>query len=147
MNIEVIKVSTYEELEECSKLRKEVFGDEENAPEALYIIDDYDKKDDTCNYLLKVNNEYVATIRFIKVDDEIVKLQRLVVPKRFRKKGYANIILKYLEKDALSLGYKKIIMDSALSAVGFYEKNNYKTLSDVFYEDNRPHVKMEKELK
>ena len=44
MNIEVIKVSTYEELEECSKLRKEVFGDEENAPEALYIIDDYDKK-------------------------------------------------------------------------------------------------------
>ena len=54
MNIEVIKVSTYEELEECSKLRKEVFGDEENAPEALYIIDDYDKKDDTCNYLLKL---------------------------------------------------------------------------------------------
>ena len=54
-----------------------------------------------------------------------VKLQRLVVPKRYRRNGYANIILKYLEKDALKLGYKKIIMDSALSAVGFYEKNNY----------------------
>ena len=147
MDAEVIKVSTNEELEECSKLRKEVFGDEENAPEALYIIDDYDKKEDTCNYLLKANDEYVATIRFIKIDDETAKLQRLVVPKRFRKNGYANIILKYLEEDALKLGYKKIIMDSALSAVGFYEKNNYKALSDVFYEDNRPHVKMEKELK
>ena len=147
MNIEVIKVSTYEELEECSKLRKEVFGDEENAPDALYIIDDYDKKEDTCNYLLKVNNDYVATIRYIKVNNKTVKLQRLVVPKKFRGNGYANIILKYLEEDALKLGYKKIIMDSALSAVGFYEKNNYKILSDVFYEDNRPHVKMEKILK
>ena len=46
-----------------------------------------------------------------------------------------------MEEDAMKLGYKKIIIDSALSAVGFYEKNNYKALSDVFYEDNRPHVK------
>ena len=147
MDYEIVKVSDDEGLKECSKLRKEVFGDEENAPEALYIIDDYDRMDDTCNYLLKVNNEFVATIRFIKIDNETIKLQRLVVPKRFRKKGYANIILKYLEEDAVKQGYKKIIMDSALSAVGFYEKNNYNSVSDVFYEDNRPHVKMEKNIK
>ena len=147
MDYEIVKVSDDEGLKECSKLRKEVFGDEENAPEALYIIDDYDRMDDTCNYLLKVNNEFVATIRFIKIDNETIKLQRLVVPKRFRKKGYANIILKYLEEDAVKQGYKKIIMDSALSAVGFYEKNKYNSVSDVFYEDNRPHVKMEKNIK
>lgn len=37
-------------------------------------------------------------------------------------------------------------MDSAQKAVGFYEKSNYRAVSEVFYEDNRPHVKMEKEL-
>ena len=109
--MKVIKVKREEELLECSKLRKEVFGDEENAPEALYIIDDYDRLNDTCNYLLKVNDSFVATVRFIKIDDDTIKLQRLVVPKKYRKMGYAREIVKYLEEDASKLGYKKIIMD------------------------------------
>lgn len=146
MNIEIFRAVTNEQLLECSKLRKIVFKDEENGPESLYIIDEYDKDDETHNYLLKSDNVYVATIRFIKIDDETIKVQRLVVPKQYRKNGYANKILMYLEDDAKKLNYKKVIMDSALSAVGFYEKNNYKKVSDVFYEDNRPHVKMEKYL-
>lgn len=146
MNIEIIKVKNEKDLAICSKLRKEVFGEEENAPEALYIIDDYDKKEDTENYLLKVDGNYVATVRFIKINSSTIKLQRLVVPKQYRKNGYAKKILEYLEKDAYELGYRKIIMDSALKAAGFYEKSGYKKVSDVFYEDNRPHIKMEKEL-
>ncbi len=146
MNISVKRVETDIELSLCAYLRKQVFGDEENAPEGLYIIDEYDKMDDTKNYLLEVENTPVATVRFIKIDDTTIKLQRLVVPKEYRKKGYAKKILDYLEKDAYKLGYKKIIMDSAQKAVGFYEKSNYKVVSEVFYEDNRPHVKMEKEL-
>ena len=74
-------------------------------------------------------------------------IKRIKYLKRFRKNGYANIILKYLEEDAMKLGYKKIIMNSALSAVGFYEKNNYKALSDVFCEDNRPPCKNGKSFK
>ncbi len=146
MNIEIINVKNEDDLVMCSKLRKKVFGEEENAPEALYIIDEYFIKSDTKNYLLKVDGIPVATVRFIKVNDNTIKLQRLVVPKEYRKNGYARKILNYLEKDAYDLGYRKIIMDSALKAVGFYEKNNYNKTSEVFYEDNRPHVKMEKEL-
>ena len=37
-------------------------------------------------------------------------------------------------------------MDSAFKAVGFYEKFNYIKISEIFYEDNRPHVRMEKDL-
>lgn len=146
MNIEIINVTNEDELVICSSLRKKVFGDEENAPEALYIIDEYDHQKDTKNYILKVDDTPVATVRFIKLDDDTIKLQRLVVLKEHRGSGYAQKLLKYLENDASSLGYKKIVMDSALKAVGFYEKNNYQKVSDVFYEDNRPHVKMEKAL-
>lgn len=146
MNISIKRVENDDELHLCANLRKQVFGDEENAPEGLYIIDEYDKNNDTKNYLLKINNKPVATVRFIKIDNTTIKLQRLVVSKEYRKNGYAKKILDYLEKDAYDLGYRKIIMDSAQKAVGFYEKNNYKVISKVFYEDNRPHVKMEKEL-
>lgn len=146
MNISIIRVENEDDLKLCANLRKQVFGDEENAPEVLYIIDEYDKLKDTKNYLLKVDNKPVATVRFIKIADNTIKLQRLVVLKEYRKNGYAKKILDYLEKDASALGYKKIIMDSAQKAVGFYEKSNYKVVSEVFYEDNRPHVKMEKEL-
>ena len=38
-------------------------------------------------------------------------------------------------------------MDSAEKAVGFYKKYGYKIMSDIFYEDNRPHVKMEKKIR
>ena len=76
MNIEKIKVKTKDELEICSKLRKEVFGDEEFAPEQLYIIDELDNNIDTHNYLLKIDDNYVSTIRFIKIDDETIKIQR-----------------------------------------------------------------------
>ena len=146
MDIEVVKVNNQEELEVCCVLRKEVFGKEEQGPKELYIIDNYDKKDTTRNYLLKVNKVFVATVRFIEIDNETIKLQRLVVLNQYRKKGYAKIILKFLEDDARYLGYKKIVMDSAFKAVGFYEKYGYIKTSKLFYEDNRPHVKMEKNL-
>lgn len=146
MNIKIIKVKNNEDLQICSDLRKEVFGNEENAPEELYIVDKFDKLDTTCNYLLKLDSIPVATIRFIKVNDTVVKIQRLVVLSKYRGNGYAKLLLEYLEKDVFNLGYKKIVMDSAEKAVGFYEKYGYKKVSDIFYEDNRPHIKMEKEL-
>ena len=146
MDIKIIKVKNNEDLQICSDLRKEVFGNEENAPEELYIVDQFDKLDTTCNYLLKLDSIPVATIRFIKVNDTVVKIQRLVVLSKYRGNGYAKLILEYLEKDVFNLGYKKIVMDSAEKAVGFYEKYGYKKVSDIFYEDNRPHIKMEKEL-
>lgn len=93
MNISIKRVENDDELNLCANLRKQVFGDEEKAPEGLYIIDEYDKKDDTKNYLLKIDNKPVATVRFIKVDDTTIKLQRLVVLKDYRKNGYAK---KYL---------------------------------------------------
>ena len=75
------------------------------------------------NYILKVYDKAVSTVRFVKVDNDTIKLQRLVVLPEYRGNGYANQILKYLEDDAHSLGYKNVIMDSAKKAVGFYEKN------------------------
>ena len=146
MKIDIRKVSSIDELEICSKLRKEVFGIEEKAPEALFVIDDKDMESTTHSFLLELDGIPVASCRYIKIDDEVIKLQRMVVLKEYRKKGLARELLKYLEDDAVKCGYRKIIMDSAESAAIFYEKCGYTKKSDVFYEDGRPHIKMEKEL-
>ena len=59
------------------------------------IIDQYDKLNTTCNYLLKSDNVPVATVRFIKIDNETVKLQRLVVPNKYRGNGYGKYLFKF----------------------------------------------------
>ena len=84
-----------EALQICSDLRKEVFGNEEQAPEGLYIIDQFDKLDTTCNYLLKLDSIPVATIRFIKVDDEVVKIEMNGAknPAIIKGDGYLHLLL------------------------------------------------------
>lgn len=147
MNKEIIKVINIKDLEYCALVRKAVFFLEENAPESLYIIDDLDKQTTTNNYLLKLNEQPIATVRFIKIDEITIKIQRLAVIKQYRNKGYAKELLQVLETDAIKLNYKKIILDSSEKAIKFYEKYNYKITSDLFYEDNRPHFSMQKVIK
>lgn len=61
-----------------------------------------------------------------------------------RNKGYAKELLFFLENCIKEHEYKTIELDSSLKAVGFYEKYNYARISDIFYEDNRPHIKLKK---
>ena len=107
MKIDIRKVSSIDELEICSKLRKEVFGIEEKAPEALFVIDDKDTESTTHSFLLELDGIPVASCRYIKTDDEVIKLQRMIVLKEYRKKGLARELLKYLEADVVKCGYKK----------------------------------------
>lgn len=146
MNIEIIKAKTNQDLILCSNLRKKVFGDEQNAQKSLYLIDEYDKKSDSIVYLLMVNNDPVGTVRLVKIDDETCRLARFVILKEHRNKGYAKMLLKRFEEDAINIGYKKIILSSCEAATGFYEKNGYKPVSDVYYEEQRARVNMEKYL-
>ena len=146
MLFEIIKVENIENLEFCASVRKQVFYDEENAPEALYIIDEKDNEASTINILGLMDNIPVATTRFIKVNDAVCKIQRMSVVNKYRKNGYAKELLFFLEKCAKDFGYKTIELDSSLKAVGFYEKYGYTKESDIFYEDNRPHIKLKKTI-
>ena len=147
MALRIIKVETSKDLDFCVSVRKQVFYDEENAPESLYIADENDKDKNTLNILGFINDVPVATARFIKINDNTCKIQRMSVISKYRNKGYAKELLFFLEGCIKEYGYKIIELDSSLKAVGFYEKYGYKRISDIFYEDNRPHIKLKKELR
>ena len=144
MKLVIIKVKNLDDLNLCSSVRKQVFFDEENGPESLSIIDDKDKDKNTLNILGFINNIPVATARFIKINYTTSKIQRMSVLSKYRNKGYAKELLFFLEDCIKKCGYKIIELDSSFKAVGFYEKYGYKRISDVFYEDNRPHIKLKK---
>ena len=146
MPLEIIVVNNFRDLEYCANVRKQVFYDEENAPETLYIIDENDKNKNTLNLLGCINSIPVATTRLIKINNTTCKIQRMSVLNRYRNKGYARELLMFLENCAKEAKYERIILDSSLKAVGFYKKYGYKIISDVFYEDNRPHIKLNKTL-
>ena len=146
MKLKIIKVKTQEELNYCASIRKQVFYDEENAPEALYIIDGNDRDKSTLNLLGFANNIPVATVRLIKINNTICKIQRMSVLNNYRNNGYAKELLFFLENCAKEYKYKMIELDSSLKAVGFYEKYGYTRISDIFYEDNRPHIKLKKAI-
>ncbi|MBR2990577.1 MAG: GNAT family N-acetyltransferase [Solobacterium sp.] len=143
----VIQVSTEQDLEKCVELHRAVFRDEEHGPEALWIIDETDRSPRTRNYLCIRNGSAVGTCRITETDADTVKLQRLVVLSGERGRGYGAELLAEAEKAAVSSGCCRIVMDAAEKSAGFYERYGYERKSGVFFEDGRPHIRMEKELK
>lgn len=143
---EIKKVASEEKLIECSAIRKKVFGDEEQAVESLYRIDEFDRMPETRNFLLSVHGETVGTARYLKYDDSTAKLQRMAIVKNYRGQGLASKLLNTIESVLVEEGYKTLLFDAASSAKIFYEKNGYQVISDEFYEDGRPHLTMKKDL-
>lgn len=146
MNIKIACCKNMEDLETCSNIRKKVFYDEEQLPKELYIIDEMDLLETTKNFIVYYKGISVATVRYIEVDHETIKLQRMSVLKEFRRKGIAKQLLEYLEKYAYKNNYRNVIMDSAKEASKFYKNSGYKENSDVFFEEGLPHIKMYKSL-
>jgi len=65
-----------------------------------------------------------------------------------RKKGYAKKLLKKAEKYAINTGADYIWCNARISALGFYEKNDYKIYGEEFYiDDIGQHYIMMKNLK
>ena len=87
-------------------------------------FDDHDR--DGTKYIVLLDDGYpVATSRFYEESSETVIIGRVVVLPDYRGRRLGELVVTEAEKWAFELGYKKIIVDSRLEAVGFYEKLGY----------------------
>ena len=143
----IVRADNAELLAQCAAVRRSVFGEEEHGPEALCIIDEHDTEDTTGVYLYLEDGIPAGTARFIRLDEGTAKLQRVAVRADLRRRGIGAALLKTMEEAITAQGLQRIVMDAAEKSVGFYTQYGYRAVSDVFYEDGRPHVAMEKELK
>ena len=103
-----------------------------NRQHHISLREEFDDHDgDGTNYIVLLDDGYpVATSRFYEDSSDTVIIGRVVVLPDHRGHGLGALVVTEAEKWAFELGFKQIIVDSRLEAVGFYEKLGYTRSND-----------------
>ena len=86
--------------------------DEYDTPETMYLV----ALDDVIP---------VATCRLIPADETSMTVGRIVVLPEYRRHGLGSRIVMEAERWAAELGYRKVVLDSRVNKLVFYEKLGY----------------------
>ena len=119
-----------------------------NRQHHISLREEFDEHDnDKARYIVILDDGYpVATCRFYEINDKEVILGRVVVLPEYRGKQLGRKTVRAAEDWIRESGYKRIIIDSRLEAVKFYEKLGYERLNDeVIKSGNFDCVRMFKE--
>lgn len=73
-------------------------------------------------------------------------MRQVAVNKVWQRKGIGKMLVNFAEKLAKENGYKKIDLNSRITAVDFYLNLQYKKTGNEFTEVGIPHIKMFKIL-
>lgn len=132
---------TIEELYSILKVRNEVFVVEQNCP-----YQDCDGKDKHAYHLFfEDNGDIIAYTRIMEkgISYDEVSIGRFLVQERYRGKGLAKEMLKrainFIEE---SLNEKYIRISGQVYIKDFYKSFGFEEVSDIYLEDDIPHVEM-----
>ena len=131
------------EIYEILKARSEIFILEQNIH--YQDIDDIDYKSLHCFFM--ENNKVIAYLRAFYQDDnkDIVKIGSVLTLKHGNGLG-KELMEQSLKSIKEKMPCKKICMDAQKHAIGFYEKFDFKVVSNDFLEEGIVHVVMELEI-
>jgi len=103
------------------------FIDHSLNPDLYNIMEIYTKPG--CSFLIGILGKSVlCTGALSRKSSDTARIERMSVKKEYRRMGLAGRMMKELEQIAVSLGYKKIVLETNrhwTSAVQFYEKHGY----------------------
>ena len=134
---------TLVELYNLLQLRSEVFVVEQNCP-----YQDVDSKDQKALHLIgEDNGQTVAYARLFKPKDyfEEASIGRVVVKQSYRDKKLGHILMReaiYFMKTKLN--ETKITISAQLYLKKFYESHGFIQTSEVYLEDDIPHIEMKR---
>lgn len=128
--------------EHSKMIRQKVFVDEQN------FVEEFDEKDDNSRHIvLYEGTKPAATCRFYKnPNDGVFVIGRVAVLPEYRKQNFGKKIMEIAEKSIAELGGEKAFLSSQLHAKEFYKKCGYSPIGDTFFEQECPHINMEKSL-
>ncbi len=92
------------------------------------------------------DDRILACCLLTETEADTVRLRQMAVRKNQQGKGIGHSMMVFAETLARDKGYKKLMMHARDTAIGFYEKQGYKTLGEQFIEVSLPHHLMEKLL-
>lgn len=136
----VNRVTSDDELATCLAIRRVVFIEGQNVPEA----EEVDGLDPEClHYLLHQDERAIATARVLP-KGKAAKIQRVAVLEDARSGGIGSILMRAILDDLReNHSYQKAILGSQTHAIGFYEKLGFTAHGPVYDDAGIPHRDME----
>ncbi|MGZ5243359.1 MAG: GNAT family N-acetyltransferase [Bacteroidia bacterium] len=137
--IEIIKITTDQELETAFEIRRQVFVNEQHvAPEI-----EYDEFENTSkHYLAMYNNQPAGTARWRYTSRTTIKLERFAILKPFRGKNVGWAILNHILQEVKMLQPEKIYLHAQIQVEDFYKKAGFIAEGEQFSEADILHYKM-----
>ncbi|MBO1198944.1 GNAT family N-acetyltransferase [Staphylococcus simiae] len=132
-----------EMLQDCFKIREEVFVHEQGVP-LEHEIDNYE--DNSIHLIGYDNDKPFATLRLRPIDEQTAKIERVAVLKPYRGQGQGQALMIAMENIAQQLNYKTLILNAQIQAQEFYKSLNYDIQGKVFLEEGIKHIKMVKKV-
>nr|WP_252898560.1 GNAT family N-acetyltransferase [Secundilactobacillus odoratitofui] len=109
-------------------------------------FDDNDEPDRVYTVVYSDDGQPAATGRFQTIDDQTMRPGRIATLKAFRGQHLGAQVIVELETYGKAHGYTKSLIHSELTAQGFYERQGYHVVSDIYEEDGVPCVNVAKDL-
>ncbi len=126
--------------ERLSDIRRTVFIEEQKVPENL----EWDETDANCTHVLVTDNngKPIATAR-ITADGHI---GRMAVLRAHRNQGIGSAMIKQLVEYAQEQLLMRVTLHAQLTAMPFYARHGFVSISDEFMDAGIPHQTMQLEL-
>ena len=127
-----------DELYEILRNRVNVFVVEQKCP--YPEIDGKDK--DSYHIYIEDDGKMVACARIMRDDESTARIGRVLTVERGKGLGL-EILRTCIEKIKEIYDPNRILLEAQTYAIGFYEKEGFKVISDEFMDDGIMHVNME----
>jgi ElaA protein len=141
--IKPFKALSLSELYQILQLRSEVFVVEQNC-----VYQDIDGKDERALHLLGVHDGVlVAYARLFQPGDyfEFASIGRVIVKQEYRDKKWGHDLIREAIKGiSEQFGTSEITISAQLYLQRFYENHGFVQTSEMYLEDDIPHIEMKK---
>jgi YbgC/YbaW family acyl-CoA thioester hydrolase len=130
--------------EGASALRRAVFIEEQNIPEAM----EWDEHDAVVLHAVARNRigQVIATGRLLSAENGVSHIGRMAVHRNLRSGGHGAAVMQVLEEAARARGDSVVALNAQRSAERFYARLGYVPHGDGFEEAGIPHIEMRRSL-
>ena len=141
--VKVIAIESPSDMERAWAIRRTVFIEEQRVPEEIEM----DAGDAHAFHALALlDGEAVGCGRMVGHGEKEIKIGRMAVLRHLRGRGIGRDILRFLIEQARARGDRKAILHAQVTAEGFYLKEGFTPVGDIFDEAGIAHRQMERAL-
>lgn len=141
--LQIVAIENDAQMKQAWEIRRRVFIEEQHVPEEIEM-----DADDAHAFhaLALLDGKPAGCGRFVAHGDDEVKIGRMAVLADLRVNGIGREVLLFLMRIARERGYRHAILHAQMTAEGFYLKNGYTPVGEVFEEAGIAHRTMVREL-